>query len=161
LNPLPDETAVALCNARHPEQFTSFKKMTLEEIQKQYPGMKVERVPFNGGTGVRHIHPDGSSTYIAGIDPYRNEPEFETFWLETDKYYGMVDESELNVVGHLHHLREILPAKKKILLPGEFESFPSFGFGNEYTGITLDIWLKLKNMNSFFENFGKDSKSTD
>lgn len=167
LNPKPVELLVAEYNYRNPDQHTVVRDMTLEEIQKQYPDANVSRVERQGISGVEYKvtsedsyrgmhfkHPDGSSTYIAGIDPFRNDPEFENFWLETDKYYGMVTEDELNVVGHLHHLQEILPARKKMLPPGEFEAFPEFGFGEEYNGIDLRTWISLKNMNSFFKWFG-------
>lgn len=102
--------------------------------------------------GARFIHPDGSSTYVAAVDPYRTEPEFDQFWLETDKYYGMVTEGELNVLRYCHPTNEeFFKARKKILPAGEFEAFAEFGIGDEYTGIDLGTWLRLKNMLSFFQ----------
>lgn len=102
--------------------------------------------------GARFTHPDGSSTYIAAVDPHRTEPEFEQFWLETNKYYGMVNEGELEILNECHpSTDEYFIAKKKILAPGEFESFAEFGIGDEYSGIDLGTWLRLKNMLSFFQ----------
>lgn len=102
--------------------------------------------------GARFIHPDGSSTYVAAVDPHRTEPEFDQFWLETNKYYGMVNEGELEILNECHpSTDEYFIAKKKILAPGEFESFAEFGIGDEYSGIDLGTWLKLKNMTSFFK----------
>jgi len=110
---LSQEQLVAMYNARHPEQHTSIQNMTPEEIKQKFPDQndfiteiinpkstyyldEVGKMPINkykgfgyeaGETkleGIRFIHPDGSSTYAVGIDPYSNEPEFDSFWLETN-----------------------------------------------------------------------------
>lgn len=175
INPRSNEEMVAEYNQRHPDQHTSITVMTNEEIKEKYgvDAMNGEKAkpylqdeigqtePMRGYqkgenklVGARFIHPDGSSTYVAGVDPFYDEPEFEPFWLETDKYYGMVTQQDLKIVGHFHHLQEILPARKKTLPPGQFEAFPEFGFGPEYGGIDLRTWLTLKNMTSFFRWFG-------
>lgn len=116
----------------------------------EYKGRGIQRGE-NEFVGMRFTHPDGSSTFVAGVDPHRTEEEFEQFWLETDKYYGMVNEAEIEIIKHLHPSNdEFFVAKKKILPSGEFEAFAEFGIGDEYTGIDLGTWLRLKNMLSFF-----------
>lgn len=177
INPKTPEQEVAAFNERHPDQQTSIEFLTKEQIKEKYgdefDGGKIKpylqdeigQMPVaeykgrgyqKGDTeliGARFTHPDGSSTYVAAVDPHRTEPEFDQFWLETDKYYGMVTEGELNVLRYCHPgNEEFFKARKKILPDGEFEAFAEFGIGDEYTGIDLGTWLRLKNMLSFFNN---------
>jgi hypothetical protein len=88
--------------------------------------------------------------FATGIDPYRN---FEQFWLETNDYYGIVDETDLLILKEVHPLfASYSEAKKKVLGPGEFEPFAEFGIGDEYNGMLLADWLKEKNMLHYFNN---------
>lgn len=156
LNPASPEQLVAQYNQRNPDQHTSTRTMTLDEVRKQYPGVEISVVPDKGPSRYEEVFPNGDrvvggSNYIMGVDPYRNEAIFEQFWLETDKYYGMVEQKEIEIIRELHPIiNEIYVAKKKVLHSDEFEAFPSFGIGDEYTGITLGEWLRLKNMRCFF-----------
>lgn len=96
------------------------------------------------------MHPDGSKTYVTGVDPYRMDV-FEQFWLETNQYYGMVEESELKVLEECHPKFDgIMDCRKKMRLPGEFEAFAEFGYGDDYTGIRLQDWLIAQDMIKHF-----------
>lgn len=99
----------------------------------------VERLPFPELLNeLKNYHPE-------------KRGNFEQFWLETDKFFEMVDESNLNVVEYCHpNFDGIMDCRKKVLPAGETELFAEFGHGEAYSGIILSEWLKGKNMLSYF-----------
>lgn len=133
----------------HKDSFTG-NPLTWQRIDEagQMPVVEYPKRGYDKGdtsvVGISIFHHDGTKTYVAGVDPYET---FEQFWLETDKFYSMIDREDIEILRHAHpDFGEIFLTRRKIAPKGEFELFPSFGFGPEYTGGTLVEWLTEKNM---------------
>jgi hypothetical protein len=59
LNPRTPEEMIADFNDRHPEQYTSIHELTKEQVEKMYPGMKVEKVKDSGPSRYEERFEDG------------------------------------------------------------------------------------------------------